>query len=177
MNCFTHALPFLDDEHFVVGSCLPDWLGACDRKCRVREKAAQKFIDHEDPRVASLAKGIVQHHQDDFWFHQTPAFNALNLNFAVELRELLGQERSMRPSLIGHMLVEMFLDAFLHRSFPGMLDRYYQQVAKVNPAFVQETINQFATRTTDKLEYAMNRFNEVKFLYDYETEQKALFGC
>ena len=61
MNCFSHALPFLDDPVLAVGTCIPDWLAACDRKCRASEKKAELFVDHEDPFVASIARGVVWH--------------------------------------------------------------------------------------------------------------------
>lgn len=175
MNCFAHALPFLDDAYFVVGACLPDWLGACDRKCRLREKAANEFVDHQDPVVATLARGVVQHHQDDDWFHRGAAFNELILNYAVELRELFGNERSMRPSVIGHIIVEMFLDAYLNEKNPGELDRFYRQVESVDPEKVQSSINRFANRETQKLVSAIERFTREKFLYDYDTDQGVIY--
>jgi hypothetical protein len=175
MNCFTHALPFLDDAHFVVGTCLPDWMSACDRKCRLREKAAEGFSDDHDPIVATIAQGVVQHHQDDDWFHRGAAFNELILNFAVELRELFSNERSMRPSLIGHIIVEMFLDAYLHAQNPGELERFYKQVESVDPDQVQAAINQFATRPTEKLADGIRRFAKERFIFDYETDKGVVY--
>lgn len=175
MNCFAHALPFLDDAYFAVGSCLPDWLGACDRKCRLREKAALEFVRDEDPVMSAIAGGVVQHHEDDGWFHKGAAFNELILKFAVELRELFSNERSMRPSLIGHIIVEMFLDSYLNFQFPGKLDRFYKQVESVDPELVQQSINRFATRPTDKLVGAIGCFIRERFLYDYDTDEGTIY--
>ena len=170
MNCFTHALPHLDDAYFTAGCCLPDWLSACDRRCRTREKRALDFIDDPDPIVAATSKGIVQHHRDDDWFHGTPIFNELILRFAVELRALFGNERSMRPSFVGHIIVEMFLDACLNAQHPGELERFYQQMAAVDGKKIQRTVNLFASRPTDKLVAAIERFVRVRFLFDYTTD-------
>jgi hypothetical protein len=175
MNCFTHSLPHLDDAYFAVGCCIPDWLSAVDRKCRTREKHAVKFIDDPDPIIAMTARGVVQHHQDDDWFHRTPIFNELILEFAVELRELFGNERSMRPSFVGHVMVELFLDAYLNAQHPGKLERFYQQVAAVDGEKVQQTINLFATRPTDKLVAGIERFVRVRFLFDYATDDGVVF--
>ena len=175
MNCFTHALPYLDDAYFVVGSCLPDWLSAFDRKCRLREKAAIEFVEHEDPIVASLAAGVVQHHQDDDWFHRGPAFNELILNYGMELRGILGDSKSMRPSFVGHIIVEIFLDAYLHDKNPGQMDRFYEQVESVDPEKVQSAINLFANRETDKLAAGIRRFAKEKFLYDYATDEGVVY--
>jgi len=132
MNGFTHALPYLDDPYYAVGCCLPDWLSICDRQCRAREKNASKFADHSDPVVSAVARGVVQHHQDDAWFHATPIFNKLMLDFAVELKEVFGHERTMRPGFVGHILVELFLDAFLSSRHPGKMEFFYEQVAAVD---------------------------------------------
>ena len=97
-------------------------------------------------------------------------FNELILNFAVELRELFENDRSMRPSLIGHIVVEMFLDAYLHQQNPGKLEYFYQQVATVDAAAIQNAVNLFATRPTDKLTEEVGRFCRARYLFDYESD-------
>ena len=174
MNCFAHAYPFLDDPYRVVGTCLPDWLSAIDRKVRTRERTAAEFVEAEDPRVASLARGVVQHHRDDRWFHQTRAFAELNLQFAVELRERMPGDEGFRPSFLGHVLVEVLLDAHLISGDPSQLERYYNQLDQVDPAFVERTVNQFATRTTDKLIAGIDRFRTLRFLFDYLDDHSLL---
>ena len=175
MNCFAHALPHLDDPYFAVGCCIPDWLSAADRKCRAREKKALPYIDHADPVVSAVARGVVQHHRDDDWFHRTPVFNDLILNFAVELRELFGDERTMRPGFVGHILVEMFLDAYLTKRNPGKLELFYEQVDSVDGDAIQDAVNLFATRPTSKLAPAIERFRRLRFLFDYATEEGTVF--
>ena len=176
MNCFTHALPFLDreDPYFVVGTCIPDWLSAVDRKCRTREKHAVEYTADDDSKMASLASGIVQHHQDDYWFHQTPAFTQLSMKFSVELRNLLAGDAGFRPGLLGHILIEVLLDAYLHKKFPGKLEKYYQQVVATIPDVVQKSINRFATKPTDLLVKYMPKFIEARYLFDYVDDQRLM---
>ena len=175
MNCFTHALPYLDDPPLIVGCCLPDWLGAVDRKCRLREKAARGFAADPDPMLSAVARGVIQHHQDDRWFHQTPTFAELNLSFSVEIREVLGGERGFRASFLGHIIIELLLDAFLAEQFPGRLEFYYTQVARVCPQALQERVNRFATRPTHKLVYYISKFLEIRFLFDYLNDSGLVF--
>lgn len=175
MNCFSHALPFLSKPYLAVGCCLPDWLSACDRKCRAREKSAIEFINHPDSVVAQVAQGVVRHHQDDAWFHQSRCFNEMMLKFSVELKSLFGQERTMRPGLLGHVLIELFIDAFLHREHPGKLDYFYKQTEEVDPEAVQAAINLFANRPTEKLANEVVRFRREKYLYDYSTDRGIVF--
>ena len=167
MNCFTHSLPFLDRPEFMVGCCVPDWLGAVDRKCRVREKRAAEFVDDPDPFVAEVARGVVQHHQDDHWFHQTRAFTELNLEFSQELREVLQDTAGHRASLLGHVLVELLLDACLIEKNPGKLDCYYRQVESVNSVALQNAINRFAAKSTDQLTVYIDDYLQSRFLFDY----------
>jgi hypothetical protein len=171
MNSFAHALPHLDDPYVAVGCCIPDWLTAADRKCRVREKKATPFCDHTDPIVSSVANGIVNHHRDDAWFHNTPSFHELSLKYAVQIRELYGNERTMRTGFVGHVVIELFLDAFLHQNFPGQLERYYQQVASVDAEQVQAAINLFATKQTNELVPEIERGLRMRYLFDYSTDE------
>ena len=175
MNCFTHALPYLDDAWKTAGCCIPDWLGAVDRKCRVRERKATPFIDHKDPVVAAIAQGIVHHHQDDHWFHTNQTFQELNINFAIELREILDGERGMRTGFVGHVLIEMFIDAWLHDKHPGKLEFYYQQLESIDPEKIQDVVNLFASKKTDKLASAIEGVIKDRYLFDYTDDSKTLY--
>lgn len=174
MNCFTHAYSFLDDPYFVVGACVPDWLSAVDRKVRTREKFAAQFVTDQDPRVASMARGIIQHHQDDRWFHQTRAFAELNLEFAVSLRDRMPGDDGFRPSFLGHILIEVLLDAHLTARDPSRLEYYYAQLDSIEPQLVESTINRIAIRKTDQLVPGINRFRAARFLFDYLDDQQLL---
>lgn len=175
MNCFTHALPYIDNAWTAAGCCIPDWLSAVDRKCRAREKKATPFIDHDDPIVAAVSQGIVNHHRDDHWFHTNATFQQMNITFAVELREMLDGERGMRTGFLGHVLIELFLDAWLHDKFPGKMQYYYEQLETIEPLKVQEIVNLFATKKTDKLAPEIERVLKNRYLFDYTDDSKMLY--
>lgn len=175
MNCFAHALPFLDRPYYAVGASLPDWLSAVDRKCRVRKKKAVVWVNDDDPIVADVAGGVVQHHQDDYWFHTSAVFGDFEMKFAVEVREIYEGEKTMRPSFVAHVMVEMFIDAWLQEKFTGQLERYYQVVANVDAGKVQAAVNRFATKPTDKLVPAMKRFVSERYIFDYATDEGAAY--
>jgi hypothetical protein len=175
MNSFSHAFPFLDDPYVAIGCAVPDWLGAADRKCRARKKKALPFIDHEDAIVAAVAKGVVQHHTDDAWFHKGPAFNELNLKYAVQLRKMYDNDNSMRSGFATHVLIEMFIDAWLHTNHPGSLERFYDLVEAADSVRVQDAINLFATRPTDKFVRVMEKFVELRYVFDYLDDERTIF--
>jgi hypothetical protein len=167
MNYLAHGYRFTDEPYFLAGTAAPDWLSVIDRKMRLRSRRAAEFVAADDPTLAALARGVVQHHHDDEWFHQTDAFNELNLAFAVEVRRVLPDDEGFRPSFLGHILVELLLDAVLAEEEPGRLDNYYRALERIDPVSVQAAINHLATRTSDRVGMLIPRFNRERFLYDY----------
>jgi len=171
MNCFAHALPFFDRPYFAVGTCIPDWLTACDRKCRARKKKAAAWLDDPDPILAAVAAGVVQHHEDDYWFHGSAIFTRVNLELAVEYREQFGNSQAMRANLIGHIVIEMFLDAFLESKFPGSMEQMYGWISELDPEKVQDCINHFASQPTTQLAGEIERFQSERYLFDYQNDK------
>jgi hypothetical protein len=175
MNYFAHGRHYLDEPYFVAGTAVPDWLSVVNRRVRTRSKLAEQHTSDEDPRVASIAKGIIQHHHDDHWFHQTRAFVELNLSFTKEIRDRLPPDDGFRPSFLGHILVEILLDATLIEDQPAMLDRYYDLMDSLDPCVVNRAVNRMATQTTGMLAFFIPRFSGERFLYDYTSDAKLLF--
>jgi hypothetical protein len=174
MNYFAHALPFLERPYFVAGTAVPDWLSVIDRKMRVRTKAAQMLVSHADPRIAELAAGIVQHHHDDRWFHQTRAFAELSLQLTTAVRAVLSHDDGFRPSFLGHILVEILLDAALIAGAPDRLDAYHEALQSVDPQLVGDVVNQLATRPSELWPVFIPHFCAERFLYDYLEDAKLL---
>lgn len=174
MNYFAHGRLYLDDPYLLAGTAVPDWLGVVDRRCRARERLALPLVDHSDPIVASVARGVVQHHRDDAWFHQSPVFNELCLALTVLVRDALPPDQSLRPSFLGHILVEILLDAELIRRQPEALAAYYAAFDAIDHAAVGAAVNQMATRPTNLLAPLIGRFSAERFLYDYSEDGKLL---
>ena len=174
MNYLAHGWRFAEQPYFLAGTAVPDWLNVIDRKMRARGKTAALFVDDADENLAALAQGIVQHHRDDEWFHQTTAFNELSLAFTLKVRDLLPADDGFRPSFLGHILVELLLDATLTEEDPSRLDNYYGALSQADPTFLQGAINRLSTRQSDKVAYLVTRFLQERFLYDYAEDGKLL---
>jgi len=174
VNFFSHGITLLDRPYELAGAAVPDWLSYLDRKIRARRKLAIEFVEDVDPQVAAVARGIVMHHDDDRTFHGCRPFVELNLDFTVKIRDRVPPDESMRPSFVGHILVELLLDNYLHETYPGRLDRYYDALRSVNPQTLESTVNRMATGKTDKLAKLLPRFVEEKFLYDYADDELLL---
>jgi hypothetical protein len=187
MNYLAHGWRFASDPYFLAGTAAPDWLSVIDRKTRLRSRVAAGFIEDADPVLAAVARGVMQHHADDAWFHATPAFNELNLAFALKIRDALPGDEGFRPSFLGHILVELLLDATLAEDQPGRLDDYYAALAALDPAATENAIDRLATRAArDSAQEAppqsgglrvatlIPRFIAERFLYDYLDDGKLL---
>jgi hypothetical protein len=171
MNYFAHGRRFLDDPYFLAGTAVPDWLNVADRRVRVRSKHAQTLLGDDDPRIAALAQGIAQHHHDDAWFHQTAAFAELSWSFTAVIRDALAPDPGMRPSFLGHILVELLLDAALIAHAPQQLEAYYQALSLVEPLLIQAAVNRASPRSTDRLAPLIPAFISSRFLFDYTDDQ------
>jgi hypothetical protein len=175
LNYFAHGRAFLHDPYFLAGTAVPDWLSVVDRRMRVRSKAAVPFASHEDKRWASVAAGIVQHLDDDRWFHATRAFAELSLQFTRLARERLSDDEGFRPSFLGHILVELLLDATLIATDVSRLDEYYRALEGMDADVVGNAVNAMATRTSQLLPVFIKRFCAERFLYDYLEDAKLVW--
>lgn len=175
VNYFAHGIQFLDDPYFVAGTALPDWLSVVDRRVRVRSRHAEPDHKAADGKLASLARGLMRHHADDGWFHETRTFHELNWEFTRRLRASCPDDEGFRPSFLGHVLVELLLDATLIAEDPARLETYYQALATVDPAFVEAAVNTWAPRRVEKLAWFIDKFREMRFLFDYLDDARLSF--
>src|SRR5437763_7498074 len=125
MNYLAHGWRFAHEPYVLAGTAAPDWLSVIDRKVRLRSRTAAEFTANADPILSAIARGVVQHHTDDAWFHATPAFNELSLAFAVKIRAALPGDEGFRPSFLGHLVVELLPDAMLAEEDPPPLTASY----------------------------------------------------
>lgn len=175
MNYFAHGRHFIDDPYYLAGTAVPDWLNVVDRRVRVRNRNAAPHVPAADARLAAVAAGIVQHCHDDDWFHQTRAFAELSLDICRQLRDVLPADDGFRPHFLGHILVELLLDAELIRDDPARLDAYYVALEGIEPQVVEEAVSTIAGRAVANLAAFIPLFSRERFLWDYGDDGKLLF--
>lgn len=174
MNYFAHGRHFTHDAFFLAGTAAPDWLNVVDRKCRARERLAAPLVGDADPVVAAVARGVVQHHRDDAWFHQTAAFSELCLSLTILVRDALPPDPSLRPSFLGHILVELLLDAELIARHPQQIVDYYAALDSLDAAVFSHALQRMTTKPVGQLALLIPRFSAERFLYDYAEDGKLL---
>lgn len=175
MNYFAHGHRFTDDAYFLAGTAVPDWLNVVARRVKVRSKHARPFADDADRRMASLARGVERHHADDRWFHETRAFAELSWQFTVLVRDRLPPDDGLRPSFLGHILVELLLDACLTAERPDELHAYYQALATVDADWLEAAVGRMATGKPERLAQFIPLFLNERFLWDYIDDGKLCY--
>lgn len=175
MNYFAHGRAYVTHPYLLAGTAVPDWLSVLDRRARARARVARLFLHARDQRLAAIAVGVIQHHADDDWFHRTRAFAELSWSFTVSIRDRLPKDDGLRPSFLGHILVELLLDAELIGRDPTILDAYYDAIDQLDPAFVSWAIQRMTSRPVPNLAMWIQRFSTERFLYDYQEDAKLLF--
>ena len=174
MNYFAHALPFLDRPLFAAGTGVPDWLTVADRSLRLRRKNVEPFSDDPDPCVAEVAGGVLRHLGDDARFHGTRAFAESSLELTARARDVLGVEAGLRPAFLGHLLVELLLDASLAADDPAKLTKYYHVLGQLDPERIEAVVNRMAARPTERLAVFIERFLRERILWDYLEDDKLM---
>ena len=174
MNYFAHGLNSVDTPFVLAGTAVPDWLSVVDRRVRARGKLAKPWLDNPCPVVSGVARGIVMHHHDDAWFHQTQAFAELSLQFTVAVRRRLPEDNGFRPSFLGHVLVEILVDAVLIEQDVERLHAYYRAFEEIDPHAVSDAVHRMSTGRADCLPDMIRAFCRERFLYDYLDDAKLL---
>ena len=174
MNYFAHAIKFLDQPYFAVGTGIPDWLTVCDRSVRLRSKRVEAFISDADNPAAEVAGGVLRHIRDDAFFHQSRAFAELSLALTVEFRDALGADSGFRPSFLAHLLVEVLLDASLVAENPRLMEEYYRLLESVDLHTVEAAVNAIGPLQTERLALMISKFTQERILCDYLEDAKLL---
>lgn len=172
MNYFAHGRHFVDKPYFLAGTALPDWLSVVNRRVRLRPKHVEPLLDANEPRLAALARGVKQHHTDDAWFHATPAFTELSWELTDRARRALPHDEGFRPSFLGHILVEILLDAVLIDEDPAQLEAYYRAVDSIDPLTVEQLVGRMAGRPVARIAELLPLFSQERFLSDYSDDDK-----
>ena len=167
MNFLCHAIPYFDQPLMAICTGIPDWLSVVDRKIRARRKMAAVHLDSEDEELRQVAGGIIRHIDDDKWFHGTEAFVTTNLELAVQLRDRLPGDSGFRPMFVGHIIIEMLLDAGWIRRDPSIGKKYYDSVMAQDASGIERCVNIITGKPTEKLAGVVHKFAEMQFLFDY----------
>jgi hypothetical protein len=176
MNYFAHGLPFLDDQYFLAGTAVPDWLNVVHRKVRLRRQDVEPFADASGSPAARFAAGILQHLDDDAWFHASPGFEAASRELTRLFRKHLESlYENPRAAFLGHISTELILDGVLIAKDAGKLHEYYASLSTVPPAWIERMVTEMTGQPAASLASFCEGFLHSRFLFDYLDDAKLVF--
>lgn len=174
MNYFAHALNHLDRPYFVAGTAVPDWLSVVDRKVRFRPQHLEPWADGGGALQAEVAAGTLQHLHDDGWFHATRGFVEVTGELTSLFRERLGADERYHSGFVGHVGMELLLDAVLMERHPARFEEYWRVLAEVDPAAIEGAVNRMARQPTDRLAWFVDLFRREQVLRCYADDVRLL---
>jgi hypothetical protein len=174
MNYLAHAIRFLDRGVFAISTSLPDMLSVVDRRSRLRSKFVLPFADESQSFQAELAAGVIQHLEDDRWFHTTEGFLLTSGELTGIFKRVIGTHDGMRCSFLGHIVTELQLDGALDERYPGLLDEYYARLDEIDATAVAKEVDRLATKPVDGFAYLIEQFRKAQFLRDYRDPKTLL---
>lgn len=166
MNYLAHALDVLDSPWSVAGTSLPDWLRVVDRRARVHATTVSALTLEANTPADELRAGVLRHHEDDARFHVMPAFEELAHDAVHGLRAVAGDPR-VRASALGHIMVEMLLDACLEEDRPGAMEAYYRALDLLDDTHLTQLVRAWTGRPLPHLPALLARFRQARFLFAY----------
>ena len=167
MNYLAHGFRHVHDPWLVAGTALPDWLRVLHRRARVSAETAARRVGDADARVASLARGVVTHHEDDRRFHGSAVFGQTRRAVADDLRAVLPESLGHRPWFVAHLVVEVQLDASIEEAAPGTVAAYYAALARLDPDEVERVAALLAPAAPAGLARLVRVFLSERFLAEY----------
>lgn len=174
MNYFTHAIHYLDRPYFAAGTAVPDWLSVADRRVRLRPRHLEPWFDSGNPILAEVAAGAARHLHDDGWFHATRGFVEVTTELTLLFRNHLGADDKYHCGFLGHVGMELLLDATLMERHPEKINQYYKLLREIDPVEIQTAVNIMVKEPTEKLAWFIGLFRQEQFLRDYSDDERLL---
>ena len=173
MNYFAHALPFLDRPYFVAGDGGARLARGGRSPLRLRRKHAEPLAHRPIP-PAAVAGGLLQHLRATGG--STPPGPLPNARWSWPPRPGgCWATTPVAPAwLLGHLLVEVLLDASLASAISRAGGIYYRALDAVNALVVQQAVNLMAPRPTERLAAMIDGFRREPIVWDYLDDDRLL---
>ena len=173
MNYLAHGYRYTDRPYVLAGTALPDWLRASDGRYRFRPGVLPPGREDGSP-LAELSRGIARHLRDDVLFHRAHAFEATVTTITARLRSRFPDRPYLRAHFLAHLLTELLLDATLVEQNPGILERYYDALERVELEAVEQIVVGAFGQSPPRFLDRVKRFRRERFIEDYQRDEGLL---
>ena len=151
----------------------PDWLNVVDRQ-GPQPEAAREPDGRFEPRGRRRGAGDRAAPRRRRLVPPCSRLPRADVAVHRRVRTRLPDDDGLRPSFLGHILVELLLDSALIVSQPAGLDVYHRSVESLDPELVRHTVERISGRELPSLPRWIPRFCSERFLYDYQQDGKLL---
>jgi len=160
---------------YVVGSALPDLLPLAADRVRLRPVLVERQ-PAPTAEEAALRVGVLVHLATDAAFHKTQAFAGAQAEAGRLLDQAAFGGIRVRRFFLGHVLVELALDAFLLRGDPTIADGFYVAFAAADRACVTRWMEAAVGQPLPDLPAVLMRFARSRYLYQYADDEGVATG-
>lgn len=177
MNYLSHFYfdTISEDSYYVMGIALPDLSKMANRTWNLHpHKHVEKFEDN--PILKSIHSGWERHVQVDGLFHNSNYFKE-NADFIRDkIKKIHNIHPKIRPFVLGHIGLELLLDAVLLRKGIIDLKKYYTHLKKVDPTIINNFLRLNGINPENRFEMVLSRFIEVQYLASYNNNENLSYG-
>lgn len=117
-----------DSPYYNLGLVLPDLMGMVQRGWKIGK---HQLADSDNPQHQQLVEGVSRHLAMDDWFHDTNFFQEGHSVAKTVMKKAAIQYPPYRVSFLSHIILELMLDRILVKHEPGMVSRFYSELAIV----------------------------------------------
>jgi hypothetical protein len=107
-------------------------------------------------------------------FHCTRGFAEVTAELGLLFRDRLQGSDGFRCGFLGHLVLELLLDAILWKQFPSAMDTYYNLIAEVDSARIEEVVTEIAGVRPEQLAWFIDLYREEQILRDYADDNRLL---
>ena len=164
----------IDDPHYTLGKILPDLLRNFKKGLRIK---ASEDIAIEFEYLQPLHKGIENHHQVDFHFHNSDFFKKYSNEIKVILKTEAYDSIRKYYYFYAHILLEMMLDRLLLKKNREIGTKFYEQLREIK----KETISGFLRYNgvdipAKEFFNYLSGFVNARYLFEYIDNDKLLYA-
>lgn len=158
---------------FLLGSVVPDIVGAWNRQYKFFRKAVAEHLERPDD---ALWRGIDHHLRSDAIFHRMSFFKEANDRLFQSFLEHLRPYTDARIFFLSHVSVEFLLDHMILETRPGLAEIFYADLSRSDLARIARVLAGHFDTDPRPLMSHFQHFLRLRFVDAYRSLDGLLNG-
>jgi len=115
----------------------------------------------------NIYNGCMKHYEDDKKFHQLHFFENGSKECTKLINETFINHPLNRKWFLGHIIFELFIDRILVYHAPGIANKFYSDLEKINYKEVEQFLNLFNCSDTSRMLTIIHNFYRAAYIKNY----------